>query len=224
MSMTPSVPLSSTAKPEHLATQALRVLVAEDQSLLAADIRAMLEDMGHEPVGPVGDGQAAVEAARAERPDLVLMDINMPRRDGISAGKIIFTELNIPVVLLTAYSQAEHVKGARETDAFGYVVKPASPDQLRVAIDVAYARFLQVSQDRTTSIELRRRIDERRITERAKWILVERKGLSEPEAWSLMQRTARAAQRKLLDVANEIIAGQGLLIDPAAKPATKPAI
>jgi response regulator NasT len=182
-----------------------RILVAEDEHLVAADLTARLADMGFTVVGPVTDGEAAAAAARAALPDLALLDIRMPKRSGLEVAKEIFSELLIPVVLLSAYSDAASVADASAAGVFGYVVKPASNDQLRVAIDVAWSRFLDLRNQRTHGDDLARRLEERKLVEQAKWILVSSKGLSEPDAMKHLQKAARDSRRKLTEVAKEII-------------------
>ena len=196
---------SATTTSADRTTKSLRILVAEDQSLLATDIAAMLEEMGHQPVGPVANGTDAIDLARREKPDLALLDINMPGRDGLSAGKVIYKEMDIPVVLLTAYSQAEQVRQAQAADAFGYLVKPASAQQMRAAIDLAYARYTQIKTDRAAANDLKRRLEERQVVERAKWLIVQKTGMAEPDALSLLQRNARSRQRTIGEVAGDIL-------------------
>lgn len=190
-----------------------RILVAEDEHLVAADLTARLADMGFTVVGPVTDGDAAASLARSALPDLALLDIRMPKRTGLEVAKEIFAELTIPVVLLSAYSDAASVADASAAGVFGYVVKPASNDQLRVAIEVAWTRFLDLRHHKAHADDLTRRLEERKLIEQAKWILVAGKGLSEPDAMKHLQKAARDSRRKLTDVAAEVIATA-----PAAQP------
>lgn len=184
---------------------ATRIMVADDEHLVATDISLTLGELGYVVVGPVGDGEAAVQLARMALPDLALLDIRMPKGDGISVAKRILTELGIPSVILSAYSDPPQVEEASHAGVFGYIVKPAEPDQLRVSINVALARFHEHLEIETESSELRRRLEQRRVIEQAKWILVSKKGMTEPDAMRAMQKAARDSRRPLLDVATSVI-------------------
>ncbi len=183
----------------------LRILVAEDQSLVAAEIAGTLREIGHTVVACVGDGQAAADAVRAGGIDLVLMDINMPGRNGLSAAAEVFREYHVPVVMLTAYSDRALVEDAQHAGVFGYVIKPADPDQLRVAIDIAYAQAQQSQRGESEARELAKKLEDRKITERAKWVVVQKYGVGETDAWELLQKASRATRSKLADVAARVL-------------------
>ena len=183
-----------------------RILVGEDEHLVAADLTARLGQMGYTVVGPVTDGEAALATARSALPDLALLDIRMPKRTGLEVARAIFAEHAIPVVLLSAYSDQASVADAADAGVFGYLVKPASDDQLRVALELAWSRFLDFRDQRDQSGELARRLEERKLIEQAKWILVSTRHLSEPDAMKHLQKAARDSRRKLSEVASEIIA------------------
>jgi AmiR/NasT family two-component response regulator len=191
--------------PGRSSIQPLRILVAEDQSLVAAEIAGTLRDIGHEVVACVGDGQAAADAVRAGGIDLVLMDINMPGRNGLSAAAEVYKEHQVPVVMLTAYSDRALVEDAQHAGAFGYVIKPADPDQLRVAIDIAYAQARSLRRGETETRELAKKLEDRKVTERAKWIIVQKYGVNETDAWELLQKASRATRSKLADVAVKVM-------------------
>lgn len=184
----------------------VRVLIGEDEHLVAADLTARLGEMGYTVVGPVTDGQAAVDTARSALPDLALLDVRMPRLSGLEAARQIFAELQIPVVMISAFSDPDTVAEAAESGVFGYLVKPASDDQLRVAIAVAWGRYLEHRGGRSERDDLARRLEERKVVESAKWILVSSRGMTEPDAMKHLQKVARDTRRKLIEVAGEIVA------------------
>ncbi len=186
-------------------TKPLRILVAEDQSLVAAEIAGTLREIGHEVVACVGDGQAAADAVRAGGIDLVLMDVNMPGRNGLSAAAEVYREHQVPVVMLTAYSDRALVEDAQHAGVFGYIIKPADPDQLRVTIDIAFAQAGQSRRGETEARELAKKLEDRKITERAKWVVVQKYGVGETDAWELLQKASRATRSKLADVAAKVL-------------------
>ncbi len=184
---------------------ATRIMVADDEHLVATDISLTLGELGYVVVGPVGDGEAAVQLARTALPDMALLDIRMPKGDGISTAKRILTELGIPSVILSAYSDPPQVEEASHAGVFGYIVKPAEPDQLRVSINVALARYHEHVEATAETSDLRKRLEQRRVIEQAKWILVSKKGMTEPDAMKALQKAARDSRRQLLDVATSVI-------------------
>lgn len=188
-----------------------RILVADDEHLIATDLVMTLGELGYSVVGPATDGEAAVELARATQPDLALLDIQMPRCDGLMAARRIFEELFVPVVILSAYSDEEYVDSARGAGVFGYLVKPTSANQLRAGIDVAWGRYLRARDDEHEIAELEQKLEDRRIIERAKWILVARKSVSEEEAMRMLQRQARQSRRRIVEVAQQLLDASELL-------------
>ena len=127
-----------------------RVLVADDEHLVAVGISSSLTELGYTVIGPARDGHEAIELCRSDPPDLALLDIRMPNCDGLEAAAIVFQQLHVPVVILTAYSDPKYVSTASESGVFGFLLKPASQDQLRVCLDVAWGRFrAYLSQGRT---------------------------------------------------------------------------
>lgn len=188
-----------------------RILIADDEHLVATDLAMTLTELGYAVVGPAVDGDAAVEQARLSHPDLALLDIHMPKCDGLSAARAIFEDLGIPVIILSAYSDQEFIAGAQEAGVFGYLIKPASANQLRAAIDVAWGRFVESLHDQDEIAALERKLAERRIIERAKWILVERRQMNEQEAMRTLQRQARQSRKKMAEVAQQLIDASELL-------------
>ena len=177
-----------TTDPDEAPRQ--RVLIAEDEALIRLDLAEMLREEGYQVVGEAGDGQEAVELAESLRPDLVIMDVKMPRRDGIDAAAEIAAKRIAPVVLLTAFSQRDLVEKARDAGAMAYLVKPFSISDLVPAIEVALSRFREIAQLESEVAELGDRLETRKLIERAKGLLQAKHAMTEPEAFSWMQRAA----------------------------------
>jgi response regulator NasT len=182
-----------------------RVLVADDQHLAAMELTLALSEAGYTTVGPAADGEAAVKLAETARPDIAVLDIQMPKKNGLEAARILFEEFDIPVVIVSAYAEREYTEDAQLAGVFGYVIKPASRDQLRVAIEVAWARYQDYRAEQEMADDLHRRLEERKAVERAKWILVSQRGMTEPQAMQTLQKMARDTRRKLIHVAREIL-------------------
>ena len=165
-----------------------RVVVAEDESLIRLDIVDILRDNGFDVVGEAGDGETAVALATELRPDLVIMDVKMPVLDGISAAEKLSKNHVAPVVLLTAFSQKELVERASEAGALAYVVKPFTPNDLLPAIEIALARYEQIITLEAEVADMVERFETRKLVDRAKGLLNEKMGLSEPEAFRWIQK------------------------------------
>lgn len=206
-----------SSKNERTTVRPLRVLVAEDQSLVAAEIAGTLRDIGHTVVACVGDGQAAADAVRAGGIDLVLMDVNMPGRNGLSAAAEVYREHHVPVIMVTAYSDRALVEDAQHAGVFAYVVKPADPDQLRVAIDVAFAKAETLRQGESERSDLAQKLEDRKLTERAKWVIVQKYGVSETDAWEVLQKASRATRSKLAEIAARVMRGEELPGAPSVR-------
>lgn len=182
-----------------------RVVVAEDEALIRLDIVETLRDNGFDVVGEAGDGEAAVALATELRPDLVVMDVKMPKLDGISAAERLSRDHIAPVVLLTAFSQRELVERATEAGALAYVVKPFTPNDLLPAIEIALARHAQIVALEAEVGDLMERFETRKIVDRAKGILNEKMGLSEPDAFRWIQKASMDRRLTMRDVAVAII-------------------
>ncbi|GAA4382485.1 ANTAR domain-containing response regulator [Tsukamurella soli] len=167
-----------------------RVLVAEDEAIIRLDLVEMLREEGYEVVGEAENGQVAVEKAQALRPDLVIMDVKMPVRNGLDAATEIARERIAPVVMLTAFSQREFVEKARAAGAMAYLVKPFSKADLVPAIEIAVSRFGELAALEREVTDLTERLETRKLVDRAKGILMERQGMTEPQAFRWIQRTA----------------------------------
>lgn len=183
-----------------------RVLVAEDEALIRLDLVELLEEQGYEVVGQAADGEKAVEMARELRPDLVVMDVKMPKMDGIAAAENITDERIAPVVMLTAFSQRELIQKAKTAGAMAYVVKPFDASDVVPAIEIAMARFqeMQALDDEVASLE--ERLESRKIIDQAKGILQEALGMTEPEAFRFIQKTAMDLRKSMREVASGVIA------------------
>jgi len=189
-----SAPHDSTATPR-------RVVVAEDEALIRLDLVEMLREEGYEVVGEAGDGQRAVELAVELRPDLVIMDVKMPRRDGIDAASEIAQRRIAPVVILTAFSQRELVERARDAGAMAYLVKPFSKSDLVPAIEVAVSRFSELRELEREVEGLNERFETRKLVDRAKGLLMEKHAMTEPEAFRWIQRAAMDRRTTMKQVA-----------------------
>ena len=196
----------------------LRVVVAEDESLIRLDLVEMLREEGYDVVGEAADGQQAVELAVELRPDLVIMDVKMPRRDGIDAASEIAEKRIAPVVILTAFSQRELVEKARDAGAMAYLVKPFTKADLMPAVELAASRFSEISALESEIADLQDRLETRKLIEKAKGILMESQSLTEPQAFKWIQRAAMDRRTTMKAVADVVIETLGT---PANKPAAE---
>ncbi len=176
-----------------------RILVAEDEALIRLDLVEMLTEAGYEVVGQATNGVEAVALAKELKPDLVILDVKMPELDGISAAQEII-EIS-PVLMLTAFSQKELVERARDAGVMAYVVKPFSVNDLTPAIEIAMSRHLQMRTLREEVADLYERLETRKIIDRAKGILMKAMDLSEPEAFTWIQRSAMDRRLSMKEVA-----------------------
>ena len=193
-----------------------RVLIAEDEALIRLDLAEMLAEAGYEVVAQAGNGEEAVERAREHRPDLVIMDVKMPRLDGIAAASQIAAERIAPVVMLTAFSQRDLVERARDAGAMAYLVKPFTITDLVPAIEMAVSRFAEIAALEREVDDLTERLAARKVIDRAKSHLQESLGLSEPEAFGWIQRTAMDLRMSMRQVAERVLA------DPAQTGSDQP--
>ncbi len=194
--MSNTAPSSSTAK---------RVIVAEDESLIRIDVVETLRDNGFEVIAEAADGEKAVALAEELKPDLVVMDVKMPLMDGISAAEILTKKKIAPVVLLTAFSQRELVERASEAGALAYVVKPFTPNDLIPAIDIALGRYAQIQALEEEVADMAERLETRKVLDRAKGILNNTMGLTEPEAFRWIQKASMDRRLTMKEVAQTVI-------------------
>jgi len=184
-----------------------RVLIAEDEALIRLDLAEMLREEGYEVVAEAADGEAAVELARQLRPSLVIMDIKMPKVDGISAAGTIVGERIAPVVMLTAFSQRELIEQARDAGAMAYLVKPFQKRDLLPAIEMATSRFAEIRALESEVTDLRERLEARKLIERAKGVLMTEHRMTEPEAFRWIQRAAMDNRTSMRAVAELVLSG-----------------
>ena len=183
----------------------IRAVIADDESIIRMDLKALLEEMGHVVVGEAADGQKALELTRSLKPDVVIMDIKMPVMDGLDAAKIIYEEKIAPVVLLTAYSQRDLIERAKEAGVFGYLVKPFQESDLMPAIEIAISRYLEVQDLEATVGDLELKLETRKVVDRAKGILMDKYKMSETDAFRRIQQQSMNQRRSMKEIADAII-------------------
>jgi AmiR/NasT family two-component response regulator len=183
----------------------LRVLICEDETILRTWLVRSVQQMGHEVVGQARDGEVAQELALSTDPDFILMDIKMPRCDGLTATAEILRHRPVPILILTAYGDGDAVARALEIGVAGYLVKPIDAGQLAPAIALAYAKFNEVHGLRDQVASLQEILEQRKLIERAKGILMRSLRVDEESAHRLMQRLSSLERRALKDVAQGII-------------------
>jgi two-component system, response regulator PdtaR len=187
----------------------MRVLIAEDETIIRLDLRALLERAGFEVCAEARDGEEAVELAREMRPEVAVLDVKMPRLDGIEAARRILDERPIPIVMLTAYGQEELVSRAIEAGVFGYLVKPFREQDLLPAIQTARARHEELAALRKEAESLSEALAARKTIERAKGLLMEKESLTEEEAFARLRKASQVSGRPLKVVAEAVVATLG---------------
>ena len=189
--------------------KAVRILVAEDEALIRMDLVEMLQEAGYEVIAQATNGEEAIALALEHQPDLAILDVKMPVLDGISAAeKIIATA---PVLMLTAFSQRELIDRARDAGVMAYVVKPFTIGDLVPAIEIAISRHTQMQSLALEVADLHERLETRKIIDRAKGILMKALNLSEPEAFSWIQRAAMDRRLSMKEVAQAVISPEAAL-------------
>jgi response regulator NasT len=189
----------------------LRILIADDESIRLLSLRAQLTALGHQVVGEASTGEEAVALAERGRPDLAILDIKMPLVDGIEAAERITRTRPIPIILLTAYSEAQLVERAAQANISAYLMKPVSEEDLLPAITLALTRFKQFQTLRQEVSDLREALEARKVIEKAKGILMRRLDLTEEEAFRRLQRQSQEGNRKLAQVAEAIVVADQML-------------
>ncbi len=184
-----------------------RLLIAEDEAIIRLDLKEMLEEEGYNVVGEAADGEAALRLARANKTDLVIMDVKMPGMDGLAAAEKVIEERLAAVLILTAFSQRDLVRRAAEAGAMGYLVKPFQKSDLMPAIDIALARHSQLAAVREESDNLAEQLATRKAVDKAKGRLMDGHALSEADAFRFIQKRAMDERRSMRAIADEIVRG-----------------
>jgi len=184
----------------------VRVLIAEDETIIRLDLKGLLERAGFDVCAEARDGIEAVELARSEEPDVAVLDVKMPRLDGIEAARRILDERPIPIVMLTAYGQEELVSRAVEAGVFGYLVKPFREQDLLPAIHTAKARHEELAALREEAESLADALAARKAIERAKGLLMAKESLTEEEAFARLRKASQVSGRPLKVVAEAVVA------------------
>lgn len=185
--------------------KAYRIVIADDEALICMDLREMLEDQGHDVVGVASDGVEALELTKKLRPDLVIMDVKMPRLDGIQSAKMIAHDNLAPVVLLTAFGDEDMIERAKKSFVFGYVMKPVDEKFLFPTIEIAVSQFAHKREIIGHVHEVEQELAARKIIDRAKGLLMSYYGISEEDAHRKMQVTSMKRGISVSEVAQRII-------------------
>ena len=183
----------------------LKIVIADNESIIRMDLKELLEEAGHEVVGEAIDGYHAVELTRKYQPDLVIMDIKMPEMDGITAAKIIADEKIAPVLLLTAFSQPEIVERAKKSGVLAYLVKPVRESNLFPAMEIALSRFEEMHELEEELDKVKDSLEMRKTLDRAKGILMDAYNLNESEAYRRIQQYSMVKRKSIKEVAEAII-------------------
>ena len=196
---------SEATSPEATAPKGMgaRIVVAEDEAIIRMDLVEMLTESGYQVVGQASNGLEAIELVKEKKPDLAILDVKMPLLDGISAAEEIIHIA--PVLMLTAFSQKELVERARDAGVMAYVVKPFSVTDLIPAMEIAMSRHKQMISLASEVADLQERLETRKLIDRAKGILMAALNLSEPEAFSWIQRAAMDRRMSMKEVALAVI-------------------
>jgi response regulator NasT len=184
------------------------VVIAEDEAIIRLDLKETLEEEGYEVVGETGRGDEAVRLVRELEPDLAILDLKMPGRDGLSVAAEISAERLAAVLILTAFSQRDLIEQARDAGALAYLVKPFQRSELVPAIEIALGRFLELKALHEQAESLEERLETRKVLDRAKGLLMDALGMSEQEAFRHIQTSAMADRLTMREVAQQIIDGQ----------------
>lgn len=187
---------------------ATRIVVAEDEAIIRMDLVELLAEEGYDVVADVGRGDLAVEAVRTHRPDAAIFDVKMPGLDGVEAVRVLAPERICPVIMLTAFSQREVIEQARDAGALAYLVKPFQRTDLVPAIELAIGRFEEVLALAGERDDLAGRLEVRKLVDRAKGVLMDRRGMTEQDAYGFLQRRAMEGRTTMAEVSRAVIDGR----------------
>ena len=188
----------------------LRILIADDESIIRLDLKKILESMGHRVVAEASDGKSAVEQARKGELDLAILDIKMPEMDGLDAAKVLTQEKICPVLLLTAYSQQDLIDRAKEAGVFGYLVKPFKEADLLPAIEIAISRYKEMTALEKELGSVQDALETRKLVDRAKGILMDKRGMKETEAFRWIQLQSMNTRKSMREIAEAVILTQDI--------------
>ena len=182
----------------------LRILIADDEAVVRMDLREMLEESGYEVVGEASDGERAVELGEERKPDLAILDIKMPKMNGLEAAEKLM-EKGVATLVLTAYTDREFIDRAKEIGVLAYLVKPFNKESLIAAIEMAMARFRELQELRKEVSSLREALEVRKLVERAKGLLMKHLGISEEDAYRYLQKRSMEYRKPMKEVAEAVI-------------------
>ncbi|MDM5247463.1 MULTISPECIES: response regulator [unclassified Lysinibacillus] len=182
-----------------------KVMIVEDESLIAMDLKLMLEDNGYEVVAQANNGESAIELAFTHKPELILMDIKMPKLDGLKASKIIEQQVGIPVLFISAYSEKELLLYMKQDNILGYVMKPFSEKNVLPALEVAFHQIDKFNRLNGDLLHKQTELEKRKIIERAKGLLMQSENLSEDEAYKKIRSESMQTQQEMVLIARRII-------------------
>lgn len=203
--------MSSKTTKKAAMPEAGRVLIADDNAIARKALASQLEILGFDVVAAAATGEEAVAFYDESKPDLVILDVKMPKMDGIEAAKIITNRTPVPIILLTGYSSGPLVDRAIESGVFAYIMKPITKKDLLPAIRLAFARFNEFKALKSEVLDLKEAIETRKLIERAKGILMKRLGISEDDAFKLLQSQSQKENKKLKDIAEAVITASRLI-------------
>jgi response regulator NasT len=204
----PADPAESTAAPAARPSGGTRVVIAEDEAIIRMDLRETLVEEGYDVVGECGNGDEAIDLVHLLEPDLAILDVKMPGRDGISAARQLTEERACAVVVLTAFSQRELIEEARDAGVMAYVVKPFDSSDLVPAIEIALGRFAEASQLAAENEGLADKLEVRKLIDRAKGRLTDAHALSEADAYTFLQKSAMNRRQPMRAVCEAVLAGE----------------
>lgn len=180
-------------------------MIVEDESLIAIDLKFMLEDNGYEVVAQANNGEAAIELAFLHKPQLILMDIKMPKLDGLKASKIIEQQLGIPVLFISAYSEKELLLYMKQDNILGYVMKPFSEKNVLPVLEVAFHQIDKFNRLNGELLHKETQLEKRKVIERAKGLLMQAENISEDEAYRKIRNESMQTQQEMVHIAKQII-------------------
>lgn len=182
-----------------------RILIADDEHLVVEGLTRSLTALNYTVIAACKNGEEAVAACHDDPPDMVLLDIQMPKMNGLEAARIIYGEMGVPVIIVSAFSDSEYLRTSANVGVFGYLLKPVTRDDLEAVMTIAWARYVERRAAQGEIAHLSRRLEERKMVERAKWVLIEGLQINEGSAMRRLQKMARDNRRTMAEVARGIL-------------------